>query len=78
MGVSDQAQRSWPMSSYESDITLFMRELKQRKPDLERKQAEARALWWDKSLDLDEQARFEQASVPMQGYVYQTRPKLQR
>ena len=63
------------MADYESDLTKFIRELKQRKPDLERKQREARETWWDKSLDLDEQARFEQARVRMQGYVYQTKPK---
>jgi hypothetical protein len=66
------------MPGYESDITRFIRELKQRKPDLDRKQAEARAIWWDKTLDRDEQARFGQSRVPMQAYVYQTRPKFQR
>jgi hypothetical protein len=65
------------MKEYESDITRFLRELKQRKPDLERKQREARAIWWDKALDPDEQARFERSSVKMPGYVYQTKPKLQ-
>jgi len=65
------------MAEYESEITKFIREMKQHKPDLERKQREAREIWWDKSLDLDEQARFEQASVKMPGYVYQTKPKLQ-
>jgi ABC-type uncharacterized transport system fused permease/ATPase subunit len=64
--------------AYESDLTRFIRELKQRKPDLDRKQAEARAIWWDKTLDRDEQARFAQARVPMNGYVYQTKPKLHR
>jgi Protein of unknown function (DUF3460) len=65
------------MADYESDLTKFIRELKQRKPELERKQREAREIWWDKSLDLDEQARFERARVNMPGYVYQTKPKLQ-
>ncbi|MBV8210445.1 MAG: DUF3460 family protein [Burkholderiaceae bacterium] len=64
------------MAEYESDLTRFLRELKQKKPDLERKQREAREIWWDKSLDLDEQARFAKAHVPMQGYVYGTKPKL--
>jgi Protein of unknown function (DUF3460) len=64
------------MAQYESDITRFLRELKQRQPDLERKQREARAIWWDKTLDRDEQARFAQSNVKMPGYVYQTKPKL--
>ena len=63
------------MTEYESDITKFIREMKQRKPDLERKQREAREIWWDKALDPDEQARFAQSSVRMAGYVYQTKPK---
>ena len=64
------------MAEYESDLTRFLRELKQKKPDLERKQREARETWWDKSLDLDEQARFAQSRVRLAGYVYQTKPKL--
>jgi hypothetical protein len=64
------------MAEYESEITRFLREMKQRKPDLERKQREARAIWWDKALDLDEQARFEQSSVKQPGYVYQPKPKV--
>ena len=63
------------MAEYESDITKFIREMKQRKPDLERKQREAREIWWDKTLDPDEQARFAQSQVRMAGYVYQTKPK---
>jgi Protein of unknown function (DUF3460) len=64
------------MAEYESDLTRFIREMKQRKPDLERKQREAREIWWDKSLDPDEQARFAQSSVKMHGYVYETQPKV--
>ena len=64
------------MAEYESEITRFIREMKQRRPDLDRKQREARETWWDKALDLDEQARFAQSSGKMQGYVYQTKPKL--
>ena len=62
-------------AEYESDITRFLREMKQRRPDLERKQREARAIWWDKSLDPDEQARFAQSSVRQPGYVSSTKAK---
>jgi hypothetical protein len=65
------------MEEYESDLTRFVREMKQRRPDLERKQREAREIWWDKSLDPDEQARYAESRVKMPGYVYQTKPKLQ-
>ena len=63
------------MAEYESDITRFIRELKQRKPDLERKQREGRALLWDRQLDLDELARWRAAKVPQQPYVYQSKAK---
>jgi len=64
------------MAEYESEITRFLREMKQRRPDLERKQREARAIWWDKALDPDEQRRFGESSVKMPAYVYQPKPKL--
>lgn len=60
---------------YESDITRFIRELKQKDPKIEQSQREARARWWDRSLDRDEERQFAQARVPQQGYVYQTNPK---
>lgn len=63
------------MAAYESDITRFLRELKQSKPDLERKQREGRALLWDQQLDFDELARWQESNVPQQPYVYQTKTK---
>jgi hypothetical protein len=58
---------------YESDHTRFMRELFQKKPDLAEKQRVARAIWWDRELDPDEQARFAQSKVQQGAYVYQTK-----
>jgi len=63
------------MAQYESDITRFMRELKEKKPDLERRQREGRAIFWDKQLDLDELKRWQASRVPQQGYVYQNKTK---
>lgn len=60
------------VNTYESDITRFLRELKQKNPELERKQREGRALWWDKEIDFDELRRLEQSKVPQPPYVYQT------
>lgn len=60
------------VNTYESDITRFLRELKQKNPDLERKQREGRAIWWDREVDLDELRRRNQAKVPQPPYVYYT------
>jgi hypothetical protein len=62
------------MAEYVSEATRFLRDLKHGKPDLERRQREARAIWWDKQLDAEEQRRFQQGNVPQQAYVYQNRP----
>ena len=57
---------------YESDITRFLRELKQKKPDLERTQQEGRAIWWDKELDREQLKRWQESKVPQKPYVYQS------
>ena len=58
---------------YESDITLFLRELKQAKPYLEDEQRKGRAIWWDKPQELDTQQRNRDSGVPQAPYVYQTK-----
>ena len=55
---------------YESEHTKFMRELLEKNPQLPEKQKEARAIWWDKDLDIDERKRFKEAEVPQKSYVY--------
>jgi len=55
---------------YESEHTKFMRELLEKNPQLPEKQKEARAIWWDKDLDIDERKRFKEADVPQKSYVY--------
>ncbi len=60
------------MAQYESDITRFLRELKQKQPDLERKQRQGRALLWDVELDAEQQKRWRESKVPQKPYVYQT------
>jgi hypothetical protein len=60
------------MAEYESDLTRFIRELKSKQPDLERKQREGRALWWDTELDPEQLKRWQESNVPQQPYVYQT------
>jgi hypothetical protein len=61
-------------SNYESEFTVFLKQLKQQKPDLEEKQRLGRALLWDKQpASLDDQARRIDATVPQQAYVYQNK-----
>jgi hypothetical protein len=47
-----------------------MRELFEKNPKLAEDQKEARAIWWDKKLDLEERKRFKESSVPQKAYVY--------
>ena len=62
-------------AGYESDITRFLRELKENNPDQERQQREGRAIWWDKDLDPELYRRFEQSELPQPAYVYQPKAK---
>ena len=55
---------------YESEHTKFIRELFEKNPRLPQAQKEARAIWWDKKLDLDERKRFKEAGVAQKAYVY--------
>jgi uncharacterized protein DUF3460 len=64
-----------PARHYVSDHTKFMRELLEQKPQLERKQQEARAIWWDKRpRDLAARSDMDQNRVPQPPYVYQSKP----
>ncbi|SDC69951.1 DUF3460 family protein [Paraburkholderia lycopersici] len=56
---------------YQSDITQFINQLKQQKPQLEEQQRKGRALLWDKQpLDLDERERQQASRVKQTSYVY--------
>ncbi len=62
-------------TQYESEITKFISELKQKNPKLEEQQREGRALLWDKApIDLDQRDRAQDSRVPQQAYVYQNKP----
>lgn len=58
------------MARYESETTLFIKELKQEKPQLEQKQREGRARLWDKPQDTHLQQEFDEAAVAQKPYVY--------
>lgn len=58
---------------YESEITLFIRELHARNPGLAAAQNQGRALLWDRPQDKGEVQALADARVPQQPYVYQTK-----
>jgi hypothetical protein len=60
---------------YKSDATNFIDELKAKRPTLEAEQRAGRELLWDRRLDRDAIADFDEAKVPQQPYVYQTHTK---
>ena len=57
---------------YTSDATNFIEQLKVAKPTLEAEQRAGRALLWDRAIDREAQADWQDARVPQQPYVYQT------
>lgn len=58
---------------YTSDVTSFIEQLKAARPTLEDEQRAGRALLWDKRVDRTAQAEYQDARVPQQPYVYQTK-----
>jgi Protein of unknown function (DUF3460) len=58
------------IDKYESDTTTFIRDLLNKKPELKDDQKKARAMWWDKTLDLKELKRQREAKVERTSYVY--------
>ena len=61
-----------PARDYESEHTRFMRELMQRRPELDDQQRVARERWWDKDpqeLAADRERAL--GRVPQKPYVYQ-------
>ncbi len=59
---------------YESEHTLFIKELKAKRPQLEEQQRAGRALLWDKApIGLSDQERNRESAVKQQPYVYQNK-----
>ncbi len=58
---------------YQSETTQFIEELKRKDPTLESRQREGRALLWDREQDRSAKAEYDDAQVPQQPYVYQTK-----
>ena len=55
---------------YESDITRFIREIKERNPGIAELQRKNRATWWDKRQDPEIQKERSESAVPQPAYVY--------
>jgi hypothetical protein len=56
---------------YTSDVTAFIDKLKADKPSLEDEQRRGRALLWDRNIDREALAEYDDARVRQQPYVYQ-------
>ena len=60
-----------PARNYESEHTRFIRELLQKKPQLEQEQQKSRAIWWDKQpQELAAGKKMDEGRLPQPAYVY--------
>ena len=55
---------------YESDVDRFVREMREKNPQIPEQQARNRATWWDHPQDLEVQQERRAASVSQPAYVY--------
>ena len=62
-------------AAYESEITKFLRQLKEEQSRPRLGQREGRAIWWDKDVDRDLYRRFDESTLPQPAYVYQPKAK---
>jgi hypothetical protein len=56
--------------AYVSDITRFIRDLREKNPQIVELQKKNRATWWDKPQDLEVQREHAASAVAQPGYVY--------
>ena len=66
--------RIFQRPQYRSEVTQFLDDLKQSRPELDLQQRQGRALLWDKQIDRELQAEFKAGRVKQAPYVYQTAP----
>jgi hypothetical protein len=57
---------------YQSDITLFIEQLRVQNPELEAQQRQGRELLWDKTVNREDWENYRTAKVAQKPYVYQT------
>ncbi len=58
------------MALYESEHTLFMRDLLAKHPEWLADQREGRAIWWDRKIDPVEQSRAHESAEVQKPYPY--------
>ena len=63
---------------YESEYTRFLRDLKQKNPQIVEQQRKNRMTWWDRPQDLDTWKERAAATVPQPGYVYFPLPRQEK
>jgi hypothetical protein len=63
---------------YESEVTRFLRELKQENPQIVEQQRKNRMTWWDRPQDLDTWRERAAATVSQAGYVYFPLPRQEK
>jgi hypothetical protein len=60
-----------PARHYVSEHTRFIRDLLEKKPELETVQRTGRAIWWDKlPSEVEAERQMNKGRVPQKGYVY--------
>ena len=60
-----------PARNYESEHTKFIRELIERRPQVDEDRRKGRAIWWDKRpVDLALRREMDEGRVPQKAYVY--------
>jgi len=60
-----------PARGYESEHTKFIRELLEKRPQVDDDRREGRAIWWDKRPgELTARREMDEGRVPQKGYVY--------
>jgi hypothetical protein len=55
---------------YESELTQFIRSLKEKNPQIAELQRKNRATWWDKPQDFQRWKERAESAVAQPGYVY--------
>lgn len=63
---------------YESDMTRFLRDLKQENPQIAELQRKNRMTWWDRPQDLQTWKERAAATVAHPGYVYFPLPRQEK
>jgi len=61
--------------AYESEATLFLKELLDKHPELRELRSRNRATWWDRPQDPEVQDERQAARVEQGAYVYFPRPQ---